>query len=159
MTSDDLQERVGAYCARYEVVASPAGLPPFPAGHRESPRHREWLALYKLHSRLGRRALGQCERCSSPAVEGGVFCEKHRSAAPGGRPVEDHRRLLAAQRARCPICERRLDVNTAVLDSAGSDPRAARALLHPTCARLVETARSLSPEALERLRVYVWPRS
>jgi hypothetical protein len=163
LTLEDLQERVSAYCARYEAAPSPTGLPPFPAGYRETPRHREWLALYQLHSRLGRRARGQCERCSAPAVEGSVFCGKHRAGAgipshvaAGGVSLEERRKLLAAQRGRCPICDEKLSLSQATSDP-GSGMAPPRSLLHPNCAQLVGQARSSSPRVLERLRAYLWP--
>jgi len=43
------------YCARYGVEPNAEGLPPFPTGLRETPQHREWLAVYKAHHRLRRR--------------------------------------------------------------------------------------------------------
>ncbi len=55
------------YCSRYGVAPKPDGLPPFPAGRRETAQHREWLALYKALQRLRRRATK--EDGSSPADE------------------------------------------------------------------------------------------
>jgi len=50
--SDDYQRRLEAYCAQYGVSPTATGLPPFPAGRRETPQHREWISLYKAHRRL-----------------------------------------------------------------------------------------------------------
>jgi hypothetical protein len=52
LTLEELQARVAAYCERYGVKPGPDGLPPYPAGRRETPQHREWIAVYKVHSRL-----------------------------------------------------------------------------------------------------------
>jgi hypothetical protein len=121
------EARLAAYCARYAVKATREGLPPFPTGQRETPQHREWIALYKAHSRLSRRARGVCERCSDPAAPDSVFCEAHR-AVPGSPPVpdtspspEDLRRLLKAQKGLCPICTRPLESSGA--DLLGPDAR------------------------------------
>lgn len=151
LTEDDLRSRVAAYCARYGVTAGADGLPPFPAGRRESRQHRDWLAVYKLHHRLARRGRGQCERCSAPAADGSVFCEAHRA---GGATREDRQRLLQARRGRCPICGEKADLRDPVdYDSAGRP----RGVLHVRCAQLVGLVGPAGPGILERLRRYLWP--
>ena len=48
MTQEALQERIDAYSRRYKVsTRGPMGLPPYPAGERETPQHRDWMVLYK----------------------------------------------------------------------------------------------------------------
>ena len=51
-----MRDKVLAYCARYEVAPSPEGLPPFPAGQRETRQHREWLTVYRARQRQKARA-------------------------------------------------------------------------------------------------------
>jgi len=51
-TPQELENRVAAYCERYGVTPGPTGLPPYPSGQRETPQHREWIAVYKAHRRL-----------------------------------------------------------------------------------------------------------
>jgi hypothetical protein len=52
LTAEEFQSRVEAYCAQYGVEVTPEGLPPFPAGRRETAQHREWISLYKARKRL-----------------------------------------------------------------------------------------------------------
>jgi hypothetical protein len=52
LTPAEYAERLQAYCRRHGVTATPAGIPPFPAGRRETEQLREWLSLYKAHARL-----------------------------------------------------------------------------------------------------------
>ncbi len=59
LSAEQVDARVREYCERYGVAAGPDGLPPFPSGRRETPQHREWLALYKALQRLRRRAAAQ----------------------------------------------------------------------------------------------------
>lgn len=132
LTEDDLQARTATYCKRYGGKPGPKGLPPFPSGQRETPQHREWLGLYKLWNRLGRRLRGQCERCSSPASENSIFCERHR-----------HGELPPVARNGCPICGK-----------PNGEPRGRQ---HTSCAQLVSLAESLGPEAFERAREHLWP--
>jgi len=80
LTEDQYRARLEAYCAQYGVRPTTEGIPPFPAGRRETAQHRQWLGLYKAHSRLLQKAeLGAAaeERCplcesdlagASPAV-------------------------------------------------------------------------------------------
>ena len=53
-----MRGKVLAYCQRYDVSPAPEGLPPFPAGRRESPQHREWLTVYRALQRLKARSAG-----------------------------------------------------------------------------------------------------
>ncbi len=151
LTPQDLEARIAAYCARYGVSPNPEGLPPFPAGKRETPQHREWIAVYKAHHRLARRKRGQCERCAAPARGGSLFCDEHRS----GASPQDRRERWTTQGGRCPICGERLALAEGV-DHSRNDG-ALRAVLHTSCSRLVRLAEAAGPEALERTRGYLWP--
>ena len=55
LSPEAYEARLAAYCARYKVTPLATGIPPFPAGRRETEQHREWIALYKAKSRLSRR--------------------------------------------------------------------------------------------------------
>jgi hypothetical protein len=161
LTQDDLEARIAAYCRRHGITPTRQELPPFPSGKRETAQHREWLGLYKLHNRLGRRARGQCERCASPASAGSVFCDAHRGgvaarAGDDAATLEARQRLLAVQRERCPVCRNEV----ALGDSLDQDPGDGqpRGLLHQGCSQLVGLAEARGPEVLERLRAYLWPR-
>jgi len=154
LTPEEVQARLAEYCRRYGVVTKADGLPPFPAGRRETPQHRDWIAVYKAHNRLGRRQRGQCERCSAPVRNGSVFCEEHRAGgATGGREhrasPEQRRALLEAQSGRCPICGCGIELRDSVDDG--------RSALHPNCGRLLGLVEALGPDVLERLRGYLWP--
>ena len=81
LTPEEYQRRLVEYCARYGVAPAASGLAPFPAGRRETKQHREWIALYKAHQRLGRRERGECERCGAPVAADGAYCDVHRAAA------------------------------------------------------------------------------
>jgi hypothetical protein len=157
LTPELYAARLAAYCARYEVVPGPAGLPPFPAGQRETPQHREWISLYKGHARLARRARGQCERCAEPVSEGSVFCEAHRAEAAAVATVaeDERRRLLKAQTGRCPACGDPIAAQEAAHPHAASGRP--RALLHARCHRLAGLAEAAGPGVLDRLRAYLWP--
>jgi hypothetical protein len=170
LTPEVYESRLAAYCARYAVKATREGLPPFPTGQRETPQHREWISLYKVHSRLARRARGVCERCSEPVAAGSVFCDTHLadanpSAFSAPTSPEERRRLLKSQSGRCPICAEPLDASaagheagadraTVYHDGATSEPRA---LLHARCARLVSMAATAGPATLDRLRAFLRP--
>jgi hypothetical protein len=55
-TEATLRARITAYCARYGVSElNDEGFPAYPAGFRETPRHREWMALYKAFGRVRAR--------------------------------------------------------------------------------------------------------
>jgi len=123
LTLEDLRERLAEYCSRYTVTLNDEGLPPFPAGQRETAQHREWMSLYKAHRRLSDRGLGTVD-------------------------LERRQELLAAQRGRCAVCRKPLDLEDARLDVHETDP----AVLHARCLELVALARALGPEALDRVR-------
>jgi hypothetical protein len=55
LTVEALEERLAEYCRRYEVVPGANGLPPYPAGRRETPQHREWMALHRSQKVLAAR--------------------------------------------------------------------------------------------------------
>jgi hypothetical protein len=69
LAPEEYDARLKAYCGKYSVKPTPEGIPPFPSGRRETAQHREWLGLYKAHSRLQRHAEGsasiapQRDRC------------------------------------------------------------------------------------------------
>jgi hypothetical protein len=155
LSPEELELRITEYCRRYQAARTDTGLPVFPTGKRETRQHREWIALYKTHDRLGRRMRGQCERCSEPAAAGSIFCERHRApnAGDGGPAPDERRRLLARQNHRCPVCGLALEGS----DAVGFGHQEARAILHPSCARLATAALALGPEGLTRLRELLWP--
>jgi hypothetical protein len=85
LTHTEYQERLDSYCRRHGVSPTAAGIPPFPSGRRETDQHREWLALYKAHSRLNQPGAlstppdGSCGVCGRPvAAEDAVA---HRTAS------------------------------------------------------------------------------
>jgi hypothetical protein len=133
VTLEELEARTLDYCRRYGVAANAEGLPPFPSGRRETPQHREWMALYKAHRRLA-AALGALEPDSGHGA-----AEADRARLPD---------LLAAQQARCPICRGRVALGDARVDDGGREPAA----LHARCFDLVALARALGPEALDRAK-------
>jgi len=160
LTLEEQQARVAEYCQRYGVTPNASGLPPFPRGQRETQQHREWMAVYKTHNRLGRRGRGQCERCAAPTSDGSVFCERHRTdvaarAGNHGASLESRRGLLVAQGGRCPICSRTVELSDSV--DHGQVRGQVRAILHPRCHQLVALAAATGRESLERLRAYLWP--
>jgi hypothetical protein len=161
LTEDDLKARIRAYCNAYGAATTGQGLPEFPAGERETPKHREWISLYKLWNRLGRRKRGQCERCPAPAAEGSVFCEAHKALGATGvddKPsLEVRHELVAAQKGLCPICAEKLDLLESTTHR-GKDGQP-RALLHASCCRLATHAEKLGREGVERLTSYLWPRA
>jgi hypothetical protein len=70
LTPELYQERLAAYCSKYQVSPLDTGLPPFPSGQRETPQHAEWLSLYKAHQRVARHQAaepttdGRCPVCA-----------------------------------------------------------------------------------------------
>lgn len=58
LTEEQIRDKALHYCARYHVSPGPEGLPPFPAGKRETRQHREWLTVYRALRRLKARAAG-----------------------------------------------------------------------------------------------------
>lgn len=125
LTADVLRQRLAAYCELYGVSLNGEGFPPFPAGRRETDQHRAWMALYKAQRRLSSR--------------------EHAGGANTARLQE----LLAAQRGRCVVCHKPLEPDACSLDAARPD---APAVLHSQCLALLQLARTLGPEALERAR-------
>ena len=123
LTADDVRDRIADYCKRYGVALNHEGLPPFPGGQRETQKHREWMALYKAQRRLAARG-------------------------PSSELLERLRELLARQHGRCPICRKPVELADARLDETTADP----AVLHPPCLDLVELARGLGADALDRVR-------
>lgn len=161
LTPEEYEARLSAYCARYNVRPTPEGIPPFPAGQRETAQHREWIKLYKAHHRLARRQKGQCERCGDAVSDGSVLCEAHRAstARTGGHgaTAEQRRELLDAQGGRCPICAKPVTLLDSVDHCHASQQ--VRALVHQPCNRLLGAAEALGLEALERAREFLWPAS
>jgi hypothetical protein len=155
LTPEDLQARIGEYCGRYGVEPNAMGLPPFPAGLRETQQHRDWIGVYKAHDRLARRERGQCERCEAPASDGVVFCELHRAGGAGGAGLSsrDRQAILEAQARRCPICAEKVGLRDILDQARGRD-----AFLHVRCSRFVTLAEGLGPESVDRLRTYLWSR-
>ena len=123
VTPEQFRERVRDYCGRYGVTLNDEGLPPFPAGQRETAQHREWMSLYKAHRRLSDRG-------------------------PGTADLERRQELLASQRGRCGVCRKPLDLDDSRLDAHETAP----AVLHARCLELVALARALGPDALDRVR-------
>lgn len=137
--------RVAAYCARYGV-ASRDGLPPFPAGQRETPQHREWLKLYKAHQRLARRLPPDGDR--GPAADA--------MAGPDG--------VNPAARRACDLCGRSLGADRMRFELPGRAGRKAAPaatapdrLVHPGCAELLRLALEAGPDAVSRLASLLWP--
>jgi hypothetical protein len=90
LTGEQVRDRVEAYCRRYGVLPGPDGLPPFPAGRRETRQHRDWLSVYRALQRHRRResagappggAAAACPVCSRP-LEPGLGVPYARRAAP-----------------------------------------------------------------------------
>ena len=131
VTPEELRERIAAYCKRHGVGLNDQGLPPFPAGQRETEQHRDWMALYKAHRRLS---------------------ERRPSTADLARLQE----LLTEQRGRCPVCRKALEIADSRLDDAdaidGNPQHAAAAVLHAPCRQLVDLARSLGSDAVDRAK-------
>jgi len=127
LTPEELQARVDQYCRRFGVKPGDDGLPPFPSGRRETAQHREWMALYKAHRRIAER-----------------------SGAPSPAEAARIQEALTAQRARCTVCHEPLELRDARLDRPRPDNPPL--VLHARCLELVELARALGPDALERAR-------
>jgi hypothetical protein len=135
LTPEELRDRIIAYCKRHGVGLNAQGLPPFPAGRRESEQHREWMALYKAHRRLSERR-------------------------PSTADLARRQELLTLQQGRCPVCNEALEVADSRLDDAdaidGNPRHDAAAVLHSPCRQLVDLARALGVAALERAKARVW---
>jgi hypothetical protein len=133
LTVDVLQGRIDAYCARYDVQPGPNGLPPFPAGRRETKQHRQWIALYTARKRI---ALRDSASTTTPAD------------ADAGQPAPaELRARLRRQAGRCPVCGLKVALPEAVADRNHA--------LHDRCRQLVTLARELDPSALDGLREYL----
>jgi hypothetical protein len=128
LTAEMLQSRIDAYCARYDVRPGPNGLPPFPAGRRETPQHRQWIALYTA----SRRLLARAQPKQAPTSDG----------QPPELPS-----WLRRQSGRCAACAGKLALADAVADDGHA--------LHARCQQIVALARELEPEALDSLRGYL----
>lgn len=130
ITEAVLGQRIADYCARYGVSGRNAdGLPPYPAGRRETRQHREWVVLYKALGRLRARAWAD-------------------------DPLE-RETLARSQSGRCPICDQKVDA-AAVLDHDRVTGRV-RGLVHGDCARFLRLAEAAGPETLARAGSYLWP--
>jgi len=131
LTDEEVRARIAAYCQRHGVGLNDLGLPPFPAGQRETEQHREWMALYKAHRRLSERR-------------------------PSTADLERRQELLTQQQGRCPVCRKALDVDESRLDDAdaidGNPHEAGAAVLHAPCRQLVDLARSLGSDAVDRAK-------
>lgn len=136
LTEDQVRDKVLAYCARYGVEPGPEGLPPFPAGKRESRQHREWLTVYRALQRSRRRAAATASASSAAIAPG-------RAARGAGVPP-------------CPVCGLVVGPEEAVRLEAPA--RASRSRLHPACADLARLAERAGPEAVARLSAWLWPR-
>jgi len=128
LTAEALQSRIDTYCARYDVRPGPNGLPPFPAGRRETPQHRQWIALYTASRRLLARD------------------RPNQAPTPPAQPPE-LRAWLRRQSGRCAACAGKLVLADAVADDAHA--------LHARCQQIVALARDLDPKALDGLRAYL----
>ena len=128
-TEDQVRAKVLAYCERYGVSPGPGGLPPFPAGRRETRQHREWLTVYRALQRFRQRATAEAP---PPAHVG--------SSVP-----------------LCPICAHPLEPALSVPYARRT--RSARPVpLHPNCAELVRLAENLGPNAVAALGPFLWPK-
>jgi hypothetical protein len=125
-----VRDKVLAYCERYQVSPGPEGLPPFPSGRRETRQHREWLTVYRAHQRWLRRSATASASSSATSTGGSA-------------------------QVVCPICERPLQRDLAILRRAGKV--AQPVALHPTCAELARLAETVGPDALAALGAFLWP--
>jgi hypothetical protein len=131
LTDEELRARIAAYGKRHGVGLNELGLPPFPAGQRETEQHREWMALYKANRRLSERQ-------------------------PSTADLERRQELLTQQQGRCPVCRKALEVDESRLDDGdaidGNPHDAGAAVLHTPCRQLVDLARSLGSDAVDRAK-------
>src|SRR5262245_42318934 len=88
LTPADYEDRLRSYCARYHVAATPAGIPPFPTGQRETDQHREWMTLYRAHSRLFAAPTGTdaaneaCPICARPVDTSDAVTHRSKALHP-----------------------------------------------------------------------------
>ena len=128
LTDEQVRAKVVAYSQRYGVSPDPAtGLPPFPAGLRETPQHREWLTVYRALQRFARRAAAAAQADPSSTA------------------------LL------CPICSRTVERSLAVPYARRRTASRRPASLHPSCAELARLAESLGPDVVSGLALFLWP--
>ena len=147
ITEDVLQSRIDAYCARYSVIPDKkTGLPPFPAGRRETPQHRAWITLLKARTRLRRRLGGLCRRCDEPAVTDTVFCKEH---GPSGTAA------ATTSHALCLVCGDGVAVAKAV--EHRRSPRSEPVWVHRHCRDFISLAQKAGPALFGRLQQYLWP--
>lgn len=132
LTEEQVRGKVLAYCERYHVSPGPEGLPPFPSGKRETRQHREWLTVYRAHQRWLRRS-ATANASSSGTSTGG------------------------SAQVVCPICERPLQRDLAILRAHRTGKAAQPVALHPTCADLARLAETLGPEAVAGVAAFLWP--
>lgn len=132
MTQEALRERIDAYCRRYKVSTTRGamGLPPYPAGERETPQHRDWIVLYKAISRFRRR-------------QAGLPGSPERVAA------------LKSQNGICPLCL--TPVGTDGENAHQPGPGATMTIVHAHCNELLRLALTLGPEVFDRVRAHAWP--
>ena len=147
MSAEVLRERVGDYCARYKVQPKENGLPPFPAGRRETRQHREWISLLKAGTRLRRRIGSLCRRCDEHALPGRIFCEQHDPSGADTAP--------ATSKVMCFVCGEA--VAGTVVDEHRREPRSEPVLIHRSCAHVISLAQKAGPGLLDRVRHYLWP--
>lgn len=147
ITEEVLHARIGDYCARYKVAPNENGLPPFPAGQRETRQHREWISLLKAGSRLRRRTAGLCRRCDAPAAPGKVFCGQHDPSSARTAP--------ATSNTKCLICGDA--VAGTLVDEHRRRPESEPVLVHRACLGVISLAQKAGPGLLDRVRDYLWP--
>jgi hypothetical protein len=134
-----LQARVDAYCRRYGTTREPSGLPPFPAGQRETAQHRQWLAIYRAQKRLLLRVAGAGSGADSGADSGSG------SAGGVGAP---------ASSSNCPVCARALQTERVSFAPKGS--RSKPVNLHRQCAEVARVVESLGAAGAARLSNLLW---
>lgn len=88
LTEDQVRAKALAYCERYGVLPGPGGLPPFPAGRRETRQHRDWLTVYRALQRAKARGAQRAP------LEGSTSCPicALALAADDAVPVQTRRR-------------------------------------------------------------------
>lgn len=148
ITEEVLNARIRDYCARYSVTPDKnTGLPPFPAGRRETPEHRAWITLLKARTRLRRRVGGLCRRCDEPAVTGAIFCKEHDPSS--GTPAAGTSHVM------CFLCGDGV-IATKAVDHRRS-PGSERVWVHRDCRNFISFAQTAGPGLLGRLQDYLWP--
>ncbi len=129
LTEETLRDRTAAYCERYGVKGlNQEGLPPYPAGRRETRQHRDWVNLLKAWSRFRRR---------TASSEG-----------------TGHAAALRAQAGQCPICLKKVRLSEAT--KAPASVERTTPLVHPVCGELLRLVDASGPSLLDRLKDYFW---